>query len=162
MAPRQSSFHRRLTFGVRTHQCLVLAFALFVSVSCSLPSDDDETNYVNLLLRDLDNSGLQEQAPEKIVDGKDAVKRHWGISDATAVAGKVFSYPIPEDAFTGKIKRYEVTEAGESTLPEWLLYDEDSQTFSGVPLAKDIGQYYISVKAVGYSQKFFEWKILWK
>ncbi|CAL1262696.1 unnamed protein product [Larinioides sclopetarius] len=152
MAPRQSSFHRRLTFGVRTHQCLVLAFALFVSVSCSLPSDDDETNYVNLLLRDLDNSGLQEQAPEKIVDGKDAVKRHWGISDATAVAGKVFSYPIPEDAFTGKIKRYEVTEAGESTLPEWLLYDEDSQTFSGVPLAKDIGQYYISVKAVGYSQ----------
>ncbi|GIX84170.1 alpha-dystroglycan [Caerostris darwini] len=102
----------RVSSTARTGQlCLVLLFALFMTVSCSIAiNDDDETNYVNLLLRDLDNSGLQDQAPtDRVLDGKDIVKRHWGVSDATAVAGKVFSYPIPEDAFTGRIKRYEVS-----------------------------------------------------
>ncbi|GFT02855.1 dystroglycan [Trichonephila clavipes] len=113
MAHHPHSSSKQLTFCVRTVSCIVL---LFVSASCLVPSDDDETNYVNLLLRDLDSSGLQEQQPDKIVDGKDVVKRHWGISDATAVAGKVFSYPIPEDAFTGKIKRYEFSKLGDLFL----------------------------------------------
>ncbi|XP_054710695.1 dystroglycan 1-like [Uloborus diversus] len=134
-------------FPTRTHKWLFwILLPLFVTM-CS--GDDDETNYVNLLLRDLDT---QEQQGEKLLDSKDAIKRHWGISDAAAVAGKLFTYPIPDDAFTGRIEKFEVTEAGETSLPLWLSYDDDSQTFTGVPLEKDVGQYYISVKAVGNAQ----------
>lgn len=127
--------------------------AFFAATVLAAGGDDDETYYVNLLLRDLDSSGGQDQQQtDKILESKDAVKRHWGISDATTAAGKIFSYPIPDDAFTGKIQKFEVTEAGESQLPAWLLYDADSLTFTGVPLEKDIGQYYISVKAIGFPQ----------
>ncbi|XP_015926988.1 dystroglycan 1 [Parasteatoda tepidariorum] len=152
MALRLHSCFKQLTFCSRT-KCSLFLLVFFVTSCWAVIGDDDETNYVKLLLRDLDSSsGVQEQQlNEKVVDGKDSVKRHWGISDATAVVGKVFSYPIPEDAFSGRIQKFEVTEAGESNLPEWLQYDEDSQTFSGVPLSKDMGQYYISVKAIGYS-----------
>ncbi|KFM83628.1 hypothetical protein X975_01647, partial [Stegodyphus mimosarum] len=89
---------RRFSFRSRTYLVL-LFFTLWMTITCAVTNDDDETNYVNLLLRDLDNNAVQEQQGDKPFDGKDTVKRHWGITDATAISGKIFTYPIPDDAF---------------------------------------------------------------
>ncbi|XP_013780975.1 dystroglycan-like [Limulus polyphemus] len=83
--------------------------------------------------------------PKKDVE----VKRFWGVPDTTATIGKLFNYSIPEDAFTGQVDQYKVLEAGESTLPKWLKFDQTEHTFLGVPTSNDQGQYYISVKAFG-------------
>ncbi|XP_076304709.1 dystroglycan 1-like [Tachypleus tridentatus] len=80
---------------------------------------------------------------------RDDVKRFWGVPDTTATVGKVFNYTIPDDAFSGNISHVEVTEAGEQTLPSWLYFDKYNGTFQGVPSEDDLGQYYISVKAIG-------------
>lgn len=104
-----AAFSHTLFLKLNKSWLVLLLTALLISAALAAVNDDDETNYVNLLLRDLDSSGGQEQQQaDKLLDNKDVVKRHWGISDATTVAGKIFSYPIPDDAFTGRIQKYEV------------------------------------------------------
>ena len=85
----------------------LLVIAFITTTALAAANVEDETYYVNLILRDLDNSSGQEQQQTDKINSKDAIKRHWGISDAAAVAGKVFIYPIPDDAFTGKVLKYE-------------------------------------------------------
>ncbi|CAN7988092.1 unnamed protein product [Ixodes hexagonus] len=75
-----------------------------------------------------------------------AVSRQFGLPDCTVAAGHLFNYSIPEDSFTGGKHSFQVAEAGERLLPKWMQFE--SKTLSGVPLASDIGQHYISVKAI--------------
>lgn len=119
-----------------------------VLVSAAAPDEDDGTNYVNELLHDLDKN--LPSVDSQLAEGE--VKRRWGVPDTNAVAGKVFNFPIPSDAFAGNVEKFEVTEAGESSLPPWLQFDELSKTFVGVPLDKDVGQYFIAIKAIGQSK----------
>lgn len=79
------------------------------------------------------------------------VRRDQGIPDTEAYVGRAFRFHIPKDAFKGKIERYEVTEAGETSLPVWLQFDERRQVFKGVPSSSDVGHLYICIKAVGDS-----------
>lgn len=74
----------------------------------------------------------------------------WGMPDASAHVGKVFRYTIPSDAFSGDVIRYQVTEADSQQMPPWLYFDEASNVIEGIPSDADIGQYYISVTAVGH------------
>lgn len=90
-----------------------------------------------------------EDHSNKVPSANQEVKRFWGIPDVTAVAGQIFNFTIPNDAFTGKIRQLVVTEAGESSLPSWLHFDSETRMFQGVPMEKNLGQYYISVKAYG-------------
>lgn len=82
-------------------------------------------------------------------DSRDGgVRRQWGVPDTTAAAGRLFNYTIPADAFAGPVARYVVAEAGERSLPSWLHFTELTRTFVGVPLETNVGQHYISVKAL--------------
>lgn len=74
----------------------------------------------------------------------------WGMPDASAHVGKVFRYTIPNDAFSGDVLRYKVTEADSDALPSWLYYDDSTAAIEGIPSEADLGQYYISVMAVGH------------
>lgn len=101
----------------------------------------------------MDVQGILQELDKKVqqTDGESqehGVRRHWGVPDTTAAAGRLFSYTIPSDAFAGPVAKFEVAEAGEETLPKWLHYLEASRTFIGVPLDTDIGQHYITVKAI--------------
>ncbi|XP_064488826.1 dystroglycan 1-like isoform X2 [Ornithodoros turicata] len=107
-------------------------------------SQDGAVMDVQGILQELDNR-VQETDGESQECG---VRRHWGVPDTTAAAGRLFNYTIPSDAFTGPVARFEVTEAGEGTLPKWLHFIESTRTLVGVPLDTDIGQHYISVKAI--------------
>lgn len=80
---------------------------------------------------------------------RDGVKRGSGIEDTSAFVGFLFNYSIPHNAFIGDISQYEVTEAGEGSLPSWLHFDPSSRSFKGVPQPPDVGLVYICVKAVG-------------
>ncbi|XP_043247146.1 dystroglycan-like [Amphibalanus amphitrite] len=80
----------------------------------------------------------------------DPLKRLWGVSDATARAGRLFVHAIDRDAFQGSVERFEVGGAkGTSPLPRWLTFDAARRTFSGVPLVSDLGPHIVSVRAIG-------------
>ncbi|KAH0616448.1 hypothetical protein JD844_027551 [Phrynosoma platyrhinos] len=72
-----------------------------------------------------------------------------GVQDATAVIGRIFSYPISPFAFQGKITHYKVTLANGSTLPKWLEYNPNTKTLLGLPLPEERGEYHIAVFAYG-------------
>ncbi|XP_067134350.1 dystroglycan 1-like [Centruroides vittatus] len=130
--------------GNRTMEKLWTALLLglfFVTCSCNKEEISDIHNY----LQDLNG---KESANQQILVG---VRRLWGIPDTTASVGRLFNYVIPEDAFSGEVERYVVTEAGEQILPSWLYFEEETRTFRGVPTEQDIGHAYISVKAVAKS-----------
>ncbi|XP_042324023.1 dystroglycan-like isoform X2 [Sceloporus undulatus] len=72
-----------------------------------------------------------------------------GVQDATAVIGRIFSYPISPFAFQGKITHYEVTLANGSTLPKWLEYNPKTKTLQGLPLLEESGEYPLAIFAYG-------------
>lgn len=73
----------------------------------------------------------------------------WGIADTTAYVGKLFTYALPNDAFQGNVVHYNVTKAGEKTLPAWLSFNSLKTELKGIPRPQDKGQTYLEVKAVG-------------
>ncbi|XP_055935297.1 dystroglycan 1-like [Argiope bruennichi] len=80
-----------------------------------------------------------------------ALQRNQGITDTRAHVGRIFRLQIPKNAFEGTIERYEVTEAGESSLPSWLEFDPEQQLFTGVPGVTDSGQLYVCIKVIAGS-----------
>ncbi|XP_054710747.1 dystroglycan 1-like [Uloborus diversus] len=77
-----------------------------------------------------------------------AIKRDQGVPDTRAYVGRVFKLHLPENAFQGHAEQYQVTEAGENTLPKWLQFDSNQHIFTGVPASSDAGQLYICIKAI--------------
>lgn len=45
---------------------------------------------------------------------------------------------------------FQVTEADSETLPSWLYFDDVSAAVEGIPSEADLGQYYVSVTAIGH------------
>lgn len=45
------------------------------------------------------------------------VRRLWGVADTDAKIGRLFSYPIPADAFQGDVLRYQVRSPPPPLLP---------------------------------------------
>ncbi|GAB6033486.1 hypothetical protein CHUAL_013371 [Chamberlinius hualienensis] len=77
------------------------------------------------------------------------VKKLWGLTDSTATVGHLFQYHIPSDAFSGVIHHYKVYDSARDLLPHWIYFNNSSSTLEGVPTWKDVGQFYITVDAVG-------------
>ncbi|XP_052126502.1 dystroglycan 1 [Frankliniella occidentalis] len=75
-------------------------------------------------------------------------QRQWGVQDTTATAGKLFRFAIPGDAFSGDVDHYEAQSPNGSPLPSWLLFDQTTGLFEGVPTLKDVGTVYVTVHAV--------------
>ncbi len=59
------------------------------------------------------------------------------LPDQTAAQGGVYSYTVPASTFTdpdaGDTLSYSATLADGSALPQWLLFDTTTRTFSGTP-----------------------------
>ncbi|KAJ1524398.1 hypothetical protein ONE63_010898 [Megalurothrips usitatus] len=75
-------------------------------------------------------------------------QRQWGVQDTAATAGKLFRFTIPEDAFSGEVDHYEAQGPGGDLLPSWLLFDQTTGLFEGVPTLRDVGTLYVTVHAV--------------
>ncbi|XP_037093314.1 uncharacterized protein LOC119113088 [Pollicipes pollicipes] len=93
---------------------------------------------------DLGFSARSEPLPD------DQLKRMWGVSDATARAGRLFVHTIDKDAFHGAVERYEVGGAtADAPLPGWLTFDAGARAFTGVPLPAELGPHLVTVTARG-------------
>ncbi|PSN48490.1 hypothetical protein C0J52_14055 [Blattella germanica] len=77
------------------------------------------------------------------------VQRLWGIPDTVASTGKLFHMTIPGDAFSGDVDHYEARGPGGVPLPSWLLFDKTTGLFEGVPSSHDLGEHYVTVRALG-------------
>ncbi|XP_067001643.1 dystroglycan 1 [Anabrus simplex] len=77
------------------------------------------------------------------------VQRLWGVPDCVTSVGKLFRLSIPTDAFSGNLDHYEARGQGGGPLPSWLTFDKTTGIFEGVPGAKDVGEHYITIRALG-------------
>lgn len=78
------------------------------------------------------------------------VQKLWGIPDTVASVGKIFHVKVPGDAFSGDVDHYEARGPEGSPLPSWLVFDTGAGVFEGVPGAQDVGEHYITVRALGH------------
>lgn len=72
------------------------------------------------------------------------VRRLWGVADTEASVGRLFSYPIPADAFEGDVVQYQV-----KGLPSWMHWDSHRGVVEGVPRPADRGHHYVTIRAEG-------------
>ncbi|PWC19322.1 hypothetical protein DDT52_12270, partial [Brenneria roseae subsp. roseae] len=74
-----------------------------------------------------------------------------GIDNQTANEDDVFNFTLPPDVFTdsdtGETLTYRAELANGSALPDWLVFDAQTQTFSGTPENGDVGMLNIRVTA---------------
>jgi uncharacterized delta-60 repeat protein len=73
-----------------------------------------------------------------------------GVDDQTALEGEVFNYAAPTDAFhdaDGDTLSFSASLADGTPLPEWLVFDAATATFSGMPADTDFGTRQVSVQA---------------
>jgi hypothetical protein len=72
------------------------------------------------------------------------------IMDQDATEGVAFNFTVPANTFSDpdeEVLTYSATEQGEATLPGWLSFDANNQTFAGTPAPTDVGTYSIEVTA---------------
>ncbi|HTF17513.1 MAG TPA: putative Ig domain-containing protein, partial [Chryseolinea sp.] len=73
------------------------------------------------------------------------------IADQNASAGGLFSFAFPANTFSdpdaGTVLSYTATLSPSGTLPAWLSFNTATRTFSGTPVAGDIGTLQIQVTA---------------
>ncbi|XP_012219868.1 dystroglycan 1 isoform X2 [Linepithema humile] len=78
------------------------------------------------------------------------VEKAWGMPDAIVPIGHVFKMKIPRQAFSGNVDFYEVRETiDRDRFPRWMYWDDAAFTLLGVPSKKDMGNYHLTVTAVG-------------
>lgn len=82
--------------------------------------------------------------PSPSARGNDGVRRLWGVADTETPVGRLFSYPIPADAFDGNVVKYQVKD-----LSGWIHFDAHRGVLEGVPRQADRGHHYVTIKAVG-------------
>lgn len=72
------------------------------------------------------------------------------IADQTINEDSVFSFQFSEGTFSdpdGNSLSYSAQQVGGAPLPQWLVFDADSRTFSGIPTNADVGSISIVVSA---------------
>ena len=73
------------------------------------------------------------------------------ISDQTATVGTALNYAFPANTFAdtdaGDTLTYTATKPDDSALPSWLSFAPATRTFSGTPLAADVGIVSVKVTA---------------
>ncbi|KAG5886508.1 hypothetical protein JTB14_014691 [Gonioctena quinquepunctata] len=73
----------------------------------------------------------------------------WSERELTAYVGRAFHLVVPREAFEGNVKNFEAKKHTGKSLPTWLLFDKKGGVFWGVPLAQDVGELQLTVKAIG-------------
>ena len=88
----------------------LVLLSLAVTPACAVQQID--TNDIQQFLQTIEEDKQEQGGPQLIDNGglmpARSVSVMWGIADATAVAGKVFKYPLPEGAFKGQVTGYKV------------------------------------------------------
>lgn len=86
-----------------------------------------------------------------VLNTNDAPELATALADQNAVQGQSFSFVLPAGSFTdqdiGELLTYTATLASGAPLPDWLVFDDATNTFSGVPGNADVGMLNVRVTA---------------
>lgn len=78
-----------------------------------------------------------------VLNTNDAPQLSAALADRNAVEDQAFSFAVPAGAYTdedaGDLLTYAATLSNGAALPEWLTFDDVTNTFSGVPGNADVG-----------------------
>jgi trimeric autotransporter adhesin len=86
-----------------------------------------------------------------VLNTNDAPELAAALADQNAVQGQSFSFVLPAESFAdqdmGDLLTYTATLASGAPLPEWLVFDDATHAFSGVPGNADVGMLNVRVTA---------------
>ncbi|AFJ03706.1 Alkaline phosphatase [Methylophaga frappieri] len=116
------------------------------------PSNDDVGTY-DIQITALDNEWgfVNTVFTLTVSNTNDAPIVSTEILNQVAQKGSQFTYTLPEHAFTdpdiGDVITLQATVPGEGALPDWLIFDPVTATFSGTPVYTDVGDINVQVTA---------------
>jgi VCBS repeat-containing protein len=127
-----------------------LVFAIGGSYQ-SLAEGQTATDSFAYTVADLDGEISTAIVDVVITGANDAPVAATPVTDQLTDEDAFFSFAIPTDSFTdidhGDALTYTATLADGSELPSWLSFDVATQTFSGMPLNTDVGNFGVLVTA---------------
>jgi len=115
------------------------------------PTNDDVGFLdIKVIAEDDVGSTVSDTFQLEIINVNDGPTVDQGISDQIATADTAFNFQFPSDAFEdidGDTLTYTAELENGDPLPNWLMFDSSTRTFSGVPATDDIGSLNIKVIA---------------
>lgn len=121
--------------------------------------DNDDVGEMEIRVTATDTSGesISDTFTLTINNVNDAPVLVTGITDQVTDEDQSFSFTIPADTFAdddsihGEVLSLSATLADGSSLPDWLSFDSETQTFSGIPDNDAVGLLEVSVTATDNS-----------
>ncbi len=112
--------------------------------------ENDDVGAINVKVTATDAYGAEGSGTFTIsvANANDAPEIDKGLADKLTAVGLDFTYAIPVDAFLdidGDMLTFEASQLSSPDLPAWMSFD--GTTFTGSPMAADVGSYTIVVKA---------------
>ncbi len=114
------------------------------------------TRTITWSVTDADSDGVGPQTGGtsttiEVIAVNDAPVTNGDIADQTAVAGGAFELDLPDGLFSdvdvGDTLTYAARLSNGDPLPAWLVFDPDTQTFSGTPSNTDVGVLSVEIVA---------------
>lgn len=129
-----------------------LSFDTAMRTFSGTPGNDDVGSLsVTLTATDADGAAVSDTFSLNVINSNDAPELVTGLAGQALVEDQAFEYVVPAGTFadvdTGDVLTYAATLFNGAALPEWLVFDEASNTFSGVPGNADVGSLSIRVTA---------------
>ncbi len=129
-----------------------LVFNEITRTFSGIPRNDDiGTLNVEVIATDNHGASVADVFTITIVNTNDDPFVRFPLADQAVTENNAFSYTVPADAFgdddAGAVLTYTTQLAGGGALPSWLTFDAATRTFTGTPVAGDVGTLDIEVSA---------------
>lgn len=116
------------------------------------PENGDVGSFqIRVTATDADGASVSDTFSLSVLNTNDAPELVAALADQSAAQGQPFSFSLPEATFAdedaGDLLAYTATLANGAPLPDWLTFDDATNTFSGVPGNADVGMLNIRVTA---------------
>ncbi|MCL4456275.1 MAG: putative Ig domain-containing protein, partial [Nitrospirae bacterium] len=120
---------------------------------------NDNVGSISIKVTATDGSGasISDVFDMAIANINDAPVINNPIENTSATEDSAFSYVIPADTFSdidaGDTLTYTATKADGSSLPDWLNFDAETMTFSGMPTGDEVGTLSVKLTATDGSNE---------
>ena len=116
------------------------------------PANGDVGSFqIRVTATDGDGASVSDTFSLSVLNINDAPELVAALADQSAVQGQPFSFALPAESFAdvdaGDLLNYTATLANGASLPGWLVFEEATLTFSGVPGNGDVGALNVRVTA---------------
>ena len=114
---------------------------------------NDNLGTLSVLVTATDNDGesVSNTFELEVINVNDAPTIKSAIANQTAAEDEEFSFTFDEDTFNdvdaGDSLTYTATDSDNNQLPNWLTFNGETKTFSGIPVNENVGNLSILVRA---------------